>query len=497
MMSSPVCVARIEAYIEQALHDWRVPGGAVAILDHGEVISARGYGVRELGKSAAVDETTLFAIGSCSKAFTAALIGQLVDEGKLRWDDRIVSFLPDFKLYDPWVTEQVTLRDMLCHRTRLGRSIRLMNRDRVFNSDDYLRRVKYLQPVGEFRTRFGYNNPHYLVAGKVAEVVTGQSWNELVRQRIFAPLGMQSSHPTYQSMLRSGATNVASPHANLEQSLVPAELRALDPVQPIGWTDYGENAAGSIISNLPDMIAWLQLFLENGHYAGGQLLSPEVVAELTGPQMLIRPSESEMDPLYAVGLPSNLLTYGLGWYVCDYRGYRMVFHPGQLHGFVAAVAFLPQLKIGGVILLNTYQTLLHPMIGYYLFDGLLGFERDYSGEMKALLGQWRSLAEGQIQALAASRTGEIAPPFPLAELVGTYTSDLYGEVMLGLENGQLVSRYGETELFTADLEPWQGLTFLIHYRNKINPLEFLTFVSDEQGRVQALSIQDVDTFRRG
>lgn len=495
-MEKIISLAKIESYIENSLVDWKIPGGAVAIVDNGEVVSCRGYGLREFGKKGAVDETTRFAIGSCSKAFTSAVLGALVDEGKVNWDDKIVKFLPDFRLYDPWVTAQVTIRDMLCHRTGTMRSIRIMNRDLVFNADDYIRRMEFLRPIGEFRSRFGYNNPHYLVSGKVAEVVTGQKWKDLVRKYIFDRLGMNSSAATYQEMLASGVSNYSSPHANLDGGFVPAELRAIDPVQPIAWTDYGDNSAGSIISNLQDMTAWLKLFLQGGSHEGKQLFSPEVMAEMTSSQMIIKPGESEMDPLQAVGLQSNIMSYGLGWYVTDYRGNKMVFHPGQVHGFVSAVAYLPKLKIGGVILLNTYQTMLHPMLGYYLFDALMGIERDFSGEMRSLMSQWRAGAEMEIQGMMASRPTEMQSILLPDQLVGRYTSNLFGEITISMEDGKLVHRYGEAQLFTADLESWQGLTYLVNYRNKINLPEFLTVISDEQGKVVGLSVKDVDVFQR-
>jgi CubicO group peptidase (beta-lactamase class C family) len=496
MMDKKVSPAKMESYIEAAMADWKIPGGAVAVVDNGEVVSSRGYGVRELGKSNAVDDSTRFAIGSCSKAFTAGVLGALVDEGQLTWDDKIVKFLPDFKMYDPWVTEQVTVRDMLCHRTGTMRSIRIMNRDRVFDAEDYIRRMEYLRPIGEFRSRFGYNNPHFIVAGKVAEVVGGMKWSGLLRKYIFEPLGMTSSTATYQEMLASGAEDVSSPHTNLDGGFIPAELRALDAVQPIPWTDYGENSAGSMISNLQDMTRWLRLLLQDGAHEGREIFSPQTLAEMTSPQMVIKPGESEMDPLFAVGLQSNIMSYGLGWYVTDYRGYKMVFHPGQLHGFVAAVAFLPQLKIGGVILLNVYQTMLHPMLGYYLFDSLMGIERDYSGEMKDLLGQWRVGAEMQIQRMLASRPAESQSAIPPDQLTGKYVSDLFGEISISLEDDKLIHYYGETDLFIADLELWHELSYIVNYRNKINPPEFLTFIPNEQGKVASLEVKDVDSFQR-
>lgn len=487
---------KIETYIENAFAEWKIPGGAVAIIDGDKVVSSRGYGVRKVGGDALIDEETLFPIGSCTKAFTAAVLAMLVDEGKLDWDDRIIRFLPDFKMYDPEVTAQVTIRDMLCHRTGTMRSIRVMNRDRVFDSDDYIRRMAYLRPIADFRSRFGYNNPHFIVAGKVAEVVTGRKWKDLVQQYIFDRLGMNASAATFQDMMRSGTDNIASPHANLDGGFVPAELRVLDPVQSIGWTDYGENAAGSILSNLKDMTTWLQLLLQDGRFNGEEMLSHDVMAEMTSAQIAIRPGESDMDAIFAVGLEVDKLSYGLGWYVMDYRGYKMVLHPGQLNGFVSAVAFLPELKLGGVILMNTYNTMLHAMLGYYIFDAMLGYDRDYSGDMQALVRQWRAGAEAEIGGMLASRLVEATPAFSVEQLIGRYASALFGEVVISLENGMLVYRYGETELFTADLELWQGDTYIINYRNKINPPEFLTFIPDEKGKIISLSVKDVDIFQR-
>lgn len=495
-MKNNYSIPKVEAYIENALQDWQIPGAVVALIDRGELVSARGYGVKEFGKPDIVNEKTLFSIGSCSKAFTAAVVGSLVDEGKLKWDDPIIQHLPDFKMYDPWVTQHVTIRDMLAHRTGTMRSIRIMNRDRVFDSEDYISKMEYLRPIGHFRGRFSYNNPHYLVAGRVAEVVTGKTWKDLVHERFFSPLGMTASAATYQQAISRNNVNIATPHTNLDGGLVPAELRVLDPVQPIPWTDFGENSAGSILSNLEDMICWLQLLLNEGSYNGEQILSRETVAEMLGPQIIIKPTESEMDPLFAVGIQTNLLAYGLGWYINDYRGYKMVFHPGQLHGFVAAVAFLPQLKIGGVIMMNTYQTMLHAMLGYYLFDVLLGEEKDYSGDMIKLIHQWRTGAEIGVQQMLANRPVEDHKPLNLEQFTGTYSSPMFGEISISQENDQLKYQYGETSLFIANLEPWAGLTYLVDYKNKINAPEFLTFLHDVNGEVTGLTIDEIDTFER-
>ncbi|MBI9045325.1 MAG: serine hydrolase [Anaerolineaceae bacterium] len=495
-MESKGSASSIEAYIQQALVDWQIPGGAVSMINNGEIISSRGYGSTRVGSQNSVNEETLFSIGSCSKAFTAAVLGLLVDEGVIKWDDKVVVYLPDICLSDPDITTEITIRDLLCHRSGLKRSIRLMNRDKVFDSDDYISRIAELEFDGAFRTRFGYNNSHYIVAGKIVETVTGKRWKEVVQERLFGPIGMTTSYTTYQDMIKSGTKNISSGHANLEGGFVPAELRVLDPVSSIEWTDYGENPAGSIISNLKDMTRWLQCLLDGGEVNGQQILSKKVLSDMISPQMLVKPGESEMDALFSVGLSTNILSYGLGWYVMDYRGHKMVFHPGQVHGFISAVAFLPELKIGGVILLNTYQTMLHPMLGFYMFDKLLGYERDYSGEMKNLVAHWRVGAEMEIQDMLSSRPEKVSSSLTAQQVVGTYTSELYGDIQISLENNRLFHRYGETSLFEADLEIWEDCTYLVNYHNKVNPQDYLTFIQDSDGEVNRLVVKDVDQFNR-
>ncbi len=495
-MNSSVSISGIEAYIEHALSGWNIPGAAVSILHNGEILSSRGYGVLELGKKEQISTNTQFAIGSCTKALTSAVIGALVDQHKIAWDDPVIKYLPDFRLFDPWITEHVTLRDMLSHRTGLGRAIRLVYRDSVFDPSDIIRRMEFLQPAAGFRAGFGYNNPHFIAAAAAAEAASEKTWDELVRELLLEPLGMQNSYTSLQRMQQSGQSGAAaSPHANLDGGFIPEELRALDPVQPIPWPDIGANPAGSIVSTLEDMTVWLQMLLNGGLHKGQQVLSPETVTEMTTPQMLIRPGESGMEPMFALGLESNILSYGMGWFVMDYRGTRMVFHPGQIHGFVAAVAFLPEKQIGGLILMNTYQTMLHPMLGFYLFDALMGFERDYSGEMLSMFKQWRQGAEMEINGMLASRPAEVTAPFPAEQLAGRYESNLFGIVEITVENGQAVYDYGDSGFFKADLEPWQENTYVVRYRNTLQPVEFLTWTG-EQGQPEGFVIDGVDTFKR-
>ena len=494
MSTSAPVIEKIEAKIEHTLQEWPVPGGAVAILQDGQVVSCRGYGVTELEGNNPVSGETLFPIGSCTKAFTAAALGMMVDEGKLDWDDKVICYLPDFQLADEWVTREITIRDLLCHRSGLGRAIRLMTRQSVFDSQDFVRRMRYLPFKSGFREKFGYNNPHFVTAGLILEAVSGRSWAEFIRQRIFQPLDMASSYTSYGDMQAAGPASQAQPHAAACELFFPSELCALDPVQRIPWTDYGENAAGSILSTAADLSHWLQ-FLMYGSYNGQQLIQANTLAEILAPQTLIRPGDSEMDMLFAAGIPTRFITYGLGWYVSDYRGEVFIFHPGQLNGFVAAIAYSPQKKIGGIILLNTYQTMVHAMIGYDLIDALSGHESDYAHTLYGMLQQWHREAAAGAQQMQAGRP-PAGPPAVDAACCGQYVSDLYGEVHISLENGLLHFQYGETPLYLGTLEPWQGQTFVIRYRQPYLDPEFLTFQPAENGQVGALVIDNVDTFHK-
>ncbi len=487
---------KIEEYIDNALQSWNVPGGAVAIVNAGEVTSCKGYGVTEIGKDQKVTAQTLFPIGSCTKAFTAAALGILVDEGKIKWDDKIIRYLPDFQLSDPWVTNEITIRDILSHRSGLGRAIRLMNRQSKFDSQDFIRRIRYLPFTAGFREKFGYNNPHFIIAGQIVEVISGQTWGNFIEKRIFEPLGMTSSFTSYQKMLAAQPDSIAQPHAAKCDLFIPSELCALDPVQRIPWTDYGENAAGSIISSLDDLTIWLQFLMNQGVFNQRQIIQPETISEMTKSQMLINSGDSEMDMLLALGLPINIMTYGLGWYVSDYRGERFVFHPGQVNGSVAAIAYLPARKLGGIIVLNTYQTMLHPMVGFYLIDTLLGFERDYAQEMLDNVQQWKKEAGFGAQQMSIAH-----PPAPEVSynhdaFCGEYVNDLFGEILIFSQDGKLEFQYGETQIYRAELEYWQEKTFLIRYQQPFLCPEFLTFKIKEDGKVDAIEIDRVGLFHR-
>ena len=241
----PNTLEGLDAAVEQALQDWQMPGLALAIVKDDAVVLSKGYGVRELGQSVPVDERTVFAIGSVTKAFTAAALGMLVDEGKIGWDDPVTAHLPDFQLYDPYVTREITLRDLLTHRSGLPRGD-LIWIGSDFDRAEILRRVRYLPPRWSFRSHYGYQNILYLAAGQVVAAATGRSWDAFIRERIFAPLGMIDSSTSVTALADAG--NVAAPHADVDGQIGPVPYRNIDCIAP----------AGAINANVVEMTQWIR-----------------------------------------------------------------------------------------------------------------------------------------------------------------------------------------------------------------------------------------------
>ena len=358
-----------DEYVTKAMRDWEVPGIAIAVIKDDKIVLAKGYGVRQLGAEAPVDERTLFAIGSSSKAFTAAGLAMLVDEGKIKWDDPAVKHLPGFEMFDPYVTRELRIRDLLTHRSGLERGDFLWYGSEL-DRDEILRRTRYLKPTWSLRSNFGYQNLMYLAAGQVAAKATGKSWDEFIKSRIFTPLGMTASNTSIKDF--KNGDNVATPHASVE-----------DKVQPIAWRNIDNIApAGSINSNVLDMAQWVRLQLGQGTFEGKKLISPAAMREMHMPQTVMR-----LEGAYTMFYPeAHFLTYGLGWFMHDYKGKKVVEHGGAIDGMRAGVAMIPEEKLGVVILTNMNGSLLPIPLMFKVFDAYLGgTQKDWSADMlKAL-----------------------------------------------------------------------------------------------------------------
>jgi CubicO group peptidase (beta-lactamase class C family) len=490
----------LDRYVEQALVDWQVPGAAIGVVQDGKVIYARGFGQRQVGAKPRVDERTLFQIGSMTKAFTAAAIGLLVDEGRLKWDDRVIDHLPWFQLSDGWLTEHVTIRDLLAHRTGIESTMMVVT---LLDAKEIVRRARYVEPTAEFRHQYLYSNLMYGVAGQVIEAVTGQPWGDFVKRRLLEPLEMQASGtspyqfwddayvaPSFHGVPSAGAVvnassarsnNVAMPHW-----LTPEGVRV------IPWQSYDNAAAGgAIVSNLTDMLQWLRMQLEQGRAGGVQILRPDTVAEMHAPQMLIA---NPPDPIWAavqrVSPTTDRPSYALGWFHNNYRGHEYVSHSGGILGFPAFGAMLPERRIGVIVLANSFGrgnlAAFNRLISFRVFDALLGLPRhDWSADLLRVVEQREQEAAVAAREQAGQRLPNTSPSLPLTDYVGEYQNPQVGRVHIELADGQLQLRVPGA--FLGRLEHWHLDTFrMIWTGGMAGHASFATFKIDPRGHAVTL-----------
>ena len=488
----------LDDYVTAAMEAWNVPGLALAVIADGEVVHARGYGVRDVRTGAPVDENTLFAVGSTSKAFTSAALGLLVDEGRVRWDDRVIDHIPWFAMYDPYATRELTLRDLLTHRSGLARGDAVWSRW-PHDRREIISRIRFLEPTRSFRGAWQYQNLMFLTAGEVVRVASGQTWDDFVDERIFTPLGMDRSVTSVTGLGRFD--NVATPHVAIDGAATPVAHKNIDNVGP----------AGSIYSSVSQMARWVGLHLADGVHAGQRLFSDSVMSEMHRPQMLIQADAPE-NSLHPRDAPMNFNAYGLAWWVLDYRGRKVVDHGGGIDGMRAHVAFMPEEGLGMVALSNARPNNLIVALMYRVFDHFLavgggdkpdvGGAADAAGDAMAdwsalMLAEYRESAAAQADARSrreADRAAGTAPSRPLAEYAGSYGQEYYGAVDITHDGGALRFSFGGKT--TGRLEHWHYDVFRAVPDNPANGEMFITFTVGPDGVVGVLEVEGLGTFGR-
>jgi CubicO group peptidase (beta-lactamase class C family) len=468
-----------DQYVEKAMKEWEVPGLAIAVVKDDRIVFAKGYGVREIGGTGAVNEQTLFAIGSSSKAFTAAALAMLVDEGKVKWDDPVTKYLPGFQLFDPYSTRELTVRDLVTHRSGLERGDLLWYAS-PYDRNEVLRRVRFLKPSWSVRSRFGYQNIMFLAAGQIQPAVTGKEWDDIVRERIFVPLGMNSSSTSIKKF--AGIDNVASPHSKIDDKLQNVAWRNIDNIGP----------AGSINSNVIDMAQWLRMNLGGGMYEKKKVLSAAAVKEMQTPQTVIR-IEGNNERLYP---EAHFLNYGLGWFLSDYRGRKLVEHGGAIDGMRAEVAMLPEEKLGVVILTNRQGSVLPHILMYRVMDAYLGIspKRDWSAEVLKKFKVLEDQAKAAEKKIEDERVKGTSPSLAIEKYAGTYQNEMYGETKFALKEGKLTSEFGPN--FNGDLEHWHYDTFRVVWRDRMEGRGFVVFKLNAKGQPETVSIEGLGEFTR-
>ncbi|GAB4038816.1 serine hydrolase [Spirosoma jeollabukense] len=472
-------VARYDAYVQQAVQDWRVPGLTVTVVKDGKVLFKKGYGIRELDGSEPVNTQTLFAMASTTKAMTAACIGMLVDEGKLKWDDPVANYLPDFMFYDPAVTREIRVRDLLIHNTGVGNADVLWAAMEI-PSDEILHRIRLIKPTYSLRSSFIYQNIMYLAAGKVIEKVSGMPWDVFVRTRIFEPLGMSRTKALFKEVTDA---NRAKPHVEINDT-----IRAVNSLKEEGLVD-AVGPAGSIWTCPDDVSAWMICMLDSSRYSTGgtgvkTLLKPATWAELFKPQTLV--TDSEFYPTQRLTKPV-WKTYGLGWFQQDYRGHRINFHTGSLTGMVAIHGQLPDQKLAVYIQGNLDHAELRHALMYRAFDEFassdarLGVDRDWSAEFRKLYGGLKQNAKLAERKADSTRVLNTKPSLPLTAYVGSYTDPLYGKTDVSLRDGRLYVSINN--VLTGYLNHWNFDTFRLVYDQWWNGKDFFSFELDTKGKV--------------
>ena len=479
-----------DARVRAAMQARDVPAMAISIVKDGQIVHAAGYGVRRLGSDEAVDADTIFPTGSTGKAVTAAALAILVDEGKLGWDDPVIDHLPEFRMYDAWVTREMTVRDLLVHRSGLGLGagdllfIPRSSRSRA----EIVRALRHIKPATSFRSSYAYDNILYIVAGEVVAAVSGQSWESFVRERIFAPLGMATAVSHEDD--RFANPNRAHPHARLHPRLRGLGEQQLLPERE-GLGQVGA-PAGGLSWSAKDFARWMQAQLALGTVpgdAGKRLWTEATAREMWTPQVpiAIRPYPAPID-----AMTPQFSSYALGWNVQDYRGIRVVQHGGAVFGVLAFVVLVPEHNLGIALQINSEDVEVMRGLGYELLDHYLGFEpRDWV----AAFTQWNAMRlEGGLAALAAMG-GEARrrskPSLSPAGYAGRYADAWYGPMTIAEQGGQLRIDFTRTPNMAGTLSHWQYDTFRADWDDASIEPAYVSFSLDAQGKVSRITMKAV------
>ena len=465
-----------------------VPGMAIAIVENGQVTFAQGFGVRALGEAARVDADTIFPTGSTGKAFTVADLAVLVDAGKIGWDDRVTDRLPGFEMYDPWVTREITIRDLLVHRSGLGLGegdLLFVPRTNLTRAES-VRRLRYLKPASSFRYGFAYDNVLYMVAGQLIEAVTGESWEKFTAGHLLAPAGML--HSTSDEPARFASADRAFPHARMDGGLRGAGTQErLDERDELGRNGA---PAGGLTVSANDMARWLLIQLGHGELPGhsGRLFSEDAHRQMWKP-MVLQPVPELPEPLKPTQPMFN--TYALGWDISDYAGTKIVWHGGAVFGFLTAVVLIPDRHVGFSIEINSEDGEIIRGLMYELLDHYLGRPHvDWVARYRALKQQRVSEALAALRT-AAARPAAVGPSLPLAGYAGTYSDPWYGNIEVAPRDGKLTIDFKSTPRMNGTLEHYQYDTFVARLDDKTIEPPYVTFSLNADGKVERVTMKPV------
>jgi CubicO group peptidase (beta-lactamase class C family) len=486
LLAASLCPAQdyVDRVVERARKEFDVPGIAVAIVKDGDVVLAKGYGLRKQGEAAPVTARSLFRIASNTKAFTTAALAMLVDEHKIRWDDPVVQHMPGFQMYDPYVTREMTIRDLLTHRSGLG----LGAGDLMFfppgdlGRDEIIKRLRFIKPATSFRSAYAYDNLLYIAAGQLIPAITGKSWDDFVRDRIFQPLGMTNTFTDVGAL--TNGKDVATPHNALSGKLEALPQEDMDSSAP----------AGAIITCVEDLAKWMNLQLGGGMAGTKRLFSAAQSSEMWAAQTILPIGEPAKDaPAAMVATRPNFRAYGLGWDLRDYRGKRLVGHTGALSGYVSQTALIPELKLGVVILTNQEVTAAHSAIANTVIDHYLGVpDANWVDAYAAVLRKQQTQGAEAVKKAAGQRNANSKPALPLSKYAGRYRDAWYGDMRIEEHAGKLSISFTHTPDLSGDLEHWQYDTFVARWKKRtLDADAYVTFSLKPDGSIDEVRMKAV------
>ncbi len=465
----------LDVYVNRGLQQWQIPGAAVLVVKDGKIIIAKGYGVKELGTNDKVDENTLFMIGSNTKAFTGTALALLENDGKLKLDDKVVKYLPDFKMKDEWIRNHLNLLDIVSHRM----GFETFQGDFMYwtsdlTADEVIEKFGMLTPKYDFRTKYGYTNAGYAVAGKIIEKVSGLSWADFIREKIFIPLEMKRTIPLSEEFIK--ANNIAKPHTFVDGKMSLIPIQNIDNLAP----------CGSIGSSINDLSHWIIAQLDSGKFNGENIIPFSVIQKTRQPLSIERRVRHPYNK-------THFSLYGMGWAFQDYEGREIIAHTGGVNGFVTSVTLVPEEKLGIVVLTNTDQNAFFQSLKWEILDAFLGLPyRNYDATFYSSFMKRQDANTKWLNEVKDSAAMNIKPEISLKEFEGKYKHEVYGYAELKIVDNKLELSLEYHSKLKGKLDYIGNNRFLCTYSDPTYGIKVFPF-EIENGKVKSFDLY-VDDF---
>ena len=472
---------QLDDLIKNTLKTFDVPGISVGVIKDGEVVYAKGHGVKALSTKEKMNENTLVGIASNSKGFTCFALAMLVDQGKLNWDDKVTKYIPEFRLYDAWVTQNFTVRDLVTHRSGLGLGagdLMFFPENDHFDVQKVIDNLKYIKPSTSFRSTFEYNNNMFIVAGEVLKRVSGLSWEDFIETKILTPVGMTNSKAAYSRV--TDKSNIIEAHTMADGKLTQI---------PHDWDDTA-NAAGGIVSNVSDMLIWAKFLMNNAvTQTGERLLSEEQLHELWQLQTPLKVGKND-------SYQSHFKGYGLGWFVCDVKGgYKQVYHTGGLLGTVTQFTIIPELNLGIVVLTNQMNGSAFTTITNTIKDSYLGYEnRNWLTKLGQSNVNWYKYNDSiKTEVFNKVNAFKLSPLQPKpSQILGTYNDPWFGNIIIKEELNTIRLFAENSKTLKANLMPYNATTYVVKWDNRSYDADcFIQFTFDENGNAISATLKPI------